>query len=312
MQKTGNPNATRSSMTIAVPRDFNFWRTAYSHGWCSLVPFTFDPASRVLSRVFTTSDGVIVSATIRDGEGRLAVTLESWSKLTSANRAELRGQILTCLRLEEDFSAFHALAGRYPEFRWMKSTRSGRLLRAPTVFEDAVKTLCTTNCSWALTENMVNNLVRLAGPGTDGGPRGFPAPEALAVLSERDLRTHFKLGYRAPYLREFATKAASGDLGIERWRSVEVPREEIDAHLKSLKGFGPYAAGNLLRLLGRYDSLALDSWVRSQFYRLHTRGRKVSDARIEKHYASYGEWRGLVFWLEMTRYWHDDKFTRGE
>jgi hypothetical protein len=77
-----------------------------------------------------------------------------------------------------------------------------------------------------------------------------------------------------------------------------------------VKGIGPYAAGNLLKLVGRYDELGLDSWVRTQYARLHTRGRKVSDARITRHYKRYGTWRGLFFWLEMTRYWHDEKFAR--
>jgi hypothetical protein len=34
----------------------------------------------------------------------------------------------------------------------------------------------------------------------------------------------------------------------------------------------------------------------------------VKDSTIERHYAPYGKWRGLFFWLEMTRYWHDEKF----
>jgi hypothetical protein len=63
-----------------------------------------------------------------------------------------------------------------------------------------------------------------------------------------------------------------------------------------------------MRLVGRYDYLGLDSWVRSKYYELHHNGRKVKDSTIERHYVQYGKWRGLFFWLEMTRYWHDDKF----
>ena len=48
--------------------------------------------------------------------------------------------------------------------------------------------------------------------------------------------------------------------------------------------------------------------MRSKYYELHRNGRKVKDSTIERHYAPYGTWRGLFFWLEMTRYWHDDKF----
>ena len=62
-----------------------------------------------------------------------------------------------------------------------------------------------------------------------------------------------------------------------------------------------------MKLLGRYDRLGLDSWSRGKFYQLHCNGRKVKDATIERHYEEYGEWRGLFFWLEMTREWHDER-----
>jgi 3-methyladenine DNA glycosylase/8-oxoguanine DNA glycosylase len=78
--------------------------------------------------------------------------------------------------------------------------------------------------------------------------------------------------------------------------------------MKTVKGIGPYAAGNLLKLVGRYEYLALDSWVRGRYYELHRRGRKVNDATIEKDYESFGKWRGLLLWFEMTRDWHKGSF----
>jgi hypothetical protein len=41
--------------------------------------------------------------------------------------------------------------------------------------------------------------------------------------------------------------------------------------------------------------------VRQRYAELHARGRKVKDATIERAYARFGRWRGLFFWLEMTR-----------
>src|SRR6266545_2400997 len=79
-------------------------------------------------------------------------------------------------------------AGRkdLPDLRWALARGAGRLLRSPTVFEDAVKTLCTTNCSWALTRLMVERLcARDAGaaPAAAGDPwvrplRGGAPPAA--------------------------------------------------------------------------------------------------------------------------------------
>lgn len=165
--------------------------------------------------------------------------------------------------------------------------------------------LLTTNCSWSLTEAMVGRLMREFGRGGS-----FPRPEAIARSSEHVLRTRCGLGYRAPYVLELARSVADGSLEIESWRRSQASTEELYATIGSVKGFGPYAAGNLLKLLGRYDYLGLDSWVRAQYARLYGGGRRASDRAIERRYREYGQWRGLVFWLEMTRHWHDEKFKR--
>jgi len=36
--------------------------------------------------------------------------------------------------------------------------------------------------------------------------------------------------------------------------------EALFQELRSIKGVGAYSAGNILKLLGRYDYLGLDSW----------------------------------------------------
>jgi hypothetical protein len=77
--------------------------------------------------------------------------------------------------------------------------------------------------------------------------------------------------------------------------------------IKSVKGFGDYAAENLLKLLGRYDGLALDSWLRSQFYKKHNREKVCADKKIERHYKRFGEWKGLAIWCDMTERWFDEK-----
>ena len=155
---------------------------------------------------------------------------------------------------------------------------------------------------------MVTNLVRVAGERLDDALTAFPTPEAVAALSEKTLRAKIKAGYRSPYILELARSVARGDIDIESWRTSPLPTEELFIAIRSVKGIGPYAAGNLLKLVGRYDELALDSWVRGKYCELHRHGRRVKDATIEKDYERFGKWRGLFFWLEMTREWHDDKF----
>jgi hypothetical protein len=81
------------------------------------------------------------------------------------------------------------------------------------------------------------------------------------------------------------------------------PRKGFEEILEE-HGFGPYAAEGILRILGRHDFLALDSWVRMKYRELHPGPKKKTDASIARRYARYGENRGLAMWLELTEEWH--------
>jgi 3-methyladenine DNA glycosylase/8-oxoguanine DNA glycosylase len=213
-----------------------------------------------------------------------------------------------CLRIDEDFTELFREARKHKQYRWIPRMRVGRLLRAPTVFEDVVKMICTTNCSWALTENMVGNLTTKLGTSLGDSIYSFPTPKVLSGVKESFLRKEIKLGYRSPYILELAQRIAGGKLDLESWRTSSLPTEELYEQALTVKGMGAYAAGNILRLLGRYDYLALDSWVRKKFSEIHHNGRTVSDRTIERHYKPFGKWKGLFFWLEMTEYWYKEKF----
>ncbi len=245
---------------------------------------------------------------MRSSTNHLRIDARSGSPLTKVQSIEAQELLSACLRLGEDFSTFHAEARRRPQYRWIAQRGVGRLLRAPTVFEDLIKMMCTTNCSWSLTTNMVNNLIEELGEKHPDGLLSFPTPQAIAGVSEKFVRKTIRAGYRSPYLIECAERVANGELDVESWRTSVLSTEDLYRLIQGVKGMGPYAAGNLLRLLGRYSNLALDSWVRSQYAKIHHNGKKVSDRTIERAYRDYGRWRGLFFWLEMTRPWFDKKF----
>ena len=295
-----------STFSLATPANFSFWRTVFSHGWCELPPFSVSTGRRQMERTLTLPRRMPVHCILQEDGSNVAVTVRSYRPLTPTQCEHAASQLRACLRLDEDFGPFHDAARRYPEFRWVCETGSGRLLRAPTVFEDAVKMLLTTNCTWRLTTIMVANLMQAVGERFDEEHRAFPAPDAVASLSERTLRTRIKTGYRSPYLLRMARDVAEGKLDMESWRTSTLPTPELYEEIRKVKGVGPYAAGNLLRLLGRCDYLALDSWVRQQFFKIHRKGRIVKDITIERHYEKFGIWKGLFFWLEMTKEWHDE------
>jgi N-glycosylase/DNA lyase len=169
--------------------------------------------------------------------------------------------------------------------------------------------MCTTNCSWALTDKMVNCLVDELGRKSRDGRRTFPTPEAMAAKAERFYRDKIRAGYRAPYLKELAERVAGGGIEVESWAASELPTAELRREMKKVKGIGDYAAENMLRLIGRYDCLALDSWVRGKFKRTRNGGRKTSDKKIERYYSRFGSWRGLALWCDMTRDWLESEDT---
>ena len=209
------------------------------------------------------------------------------------------------LRLDEDLVPFYESINGYEEFAWISRQGAGRMLRSPTVFEDLVKMICTTNCSWALTEKMVTGLVQNLGRESDDGRRTFPKAEAMAAMPVKFFVDEVRAGYRAPYLKEVAEKVANGSLNVESWLSTEVPTNEVIKNMKQVKGVGDYAAENLLRLLGRYDGLALDSWTRAKFFQVRNNGRKATDKKIARFYARFGQWHGVAFWCDRTRDWLD-------
>jgi N-glycosylase/DNA lyase len=168
--------------------------------------------------------------------------------------------------------------------------------------------ICTTNCSWALTVKMVTGLVDKLGRESDdraGSRKSFPTAEAMAEMPLKFFVDEVRAGYRAPYLKELAGRVASGELNVEAWLTSPLSTPELIKELKGVKGVGDYAAENLLKLLGRYDGLALDSWTRARFYEIRNSGRKANDKKIARYYARFNEWRGLALWCDVTRDWLD-------
>ena len=279
----------------------DFWRTASSHGLASLPPFARDEARRLLAVVLPVPGApprtVTMSAT--------GVALEiraAGAPLPAAAAPALLAGVRHVLRLDADLSRFYELVAEDPTLAWAAGG-AGRLLRAPTVFCDVVRTICTTNCAWSATERMVAALVAALGePTADGSGHAFPTPAAMAEAGEAFYVREMRAGYRARALHELAVAVAEGALDLEALADPRMAEAAVEARLRALRGVGPYAAAHLLLLLGRYRSLTLDSWTRPTFLQLAGM-RQATDRTIRRRFARYGEWAGLAFWLCLTRSW---------
>jgi len=294
-----------ATLHIKKPETFSFRHTICSHGWYDLAPFEMDKEIFSLTYVFTRGPkGKPIVATVSEENSQLRIDLP----IKNFDEVGIVRDVRHILRLDDDIEHFYATISGHERLEWVAAKKAGRLLRSPTVFEDMVKTLCTTNCSWGLTRKMVENLVRKLGQPDGKGRYAFPTANAMASVDEDFYRNEIKCGYRSPFFLELAKKVASGEVDPELWLTSDKPTPELKREIKQIKGFGDYAAENLLKLLGRYDGLTLDSWLRARFYAMHNGDKKCADKKIEKHYAKFGEWKGLAIWCDMTETWFDERF----
>ncbi len=286
---------------LKTPRDFSFRRTVNSHGWCDLAPFTAAADATSVATVVALQNGGARRIVLREDGG--VVVLESPGAADAATRRALIEAGRRVLALDVDVSEFHDVVRRVPRYRWIADTRSGRLLRAPTAWEDVIKLVLTTNCSWAFTKKMTTALVERYGEQSPDGARSFPTARRLARVRDAEFRDVVRAGYRSPYLEALSRAVSKGHADPAAWdsdvREVSVLRREI----LDLPGVGPYVAENLLKFLGKPDGLGLDSAIRAGYSERYHGGRKVTDRTIARRVAPLGRWAGLALWFDLWRDW---------
>jgi N-glycosylase/DNA lyase len=288
----------------------DLWRTILSHGLNSLPPAEIDEEARTLTITVPLASGA-ATVVVREGESATALVE---SKGGARAKRETLDQVAYLLRLDEDLSGFYELAAVDPALEWVTSG-AGRMMRSATIFEEVVKTICTTNCAWSGTERMVGAIVEHLGERAPGAPasgpagRTFPTPQAMAEADESFYRDVARAGYRGAYLRTLAASVADGSVDLDALdvANDDLSDEEVAKRLLELPGVGPYAAAHIMMLIGRYSRLVLDSWTRPKYARV--RGRKASDSTLVRRYRRYGRWAGLAFWLFLTRDWVEEGTT---
>jgi 3-methyladenine DNA glycosylase/8-oxoguanine DNA glycosylase len=268
-------------------------RTLASHGVADLPPNEIDAEAATLTTTLTLRQG---ATTVQVGDGSSGAVRVTGS----GPRAGVLDAIRHMLRLDDDLSAFYALARADPALAWA-AAGAGRMMRSPTVFEDVVKTICTTNCAWSATVRMTTALVKELGAEAPDGRHAFPTPTAMAEAGDEFYRDGVRAGYRGAYLRTLALAVADGALDLEALNDPELDDDDVAERLLALPGCGPYATAHMMMLLGRYSRLILDSWTRPKYARVN--GRKAADRTIERRFRRYGDYAGLAFWLYLTRDW---------
>ena len=285
-------------MTISLntPSAFNLPAVVRSHGWIQMEPFAETP-DHGLAYVLRLSSGKVLRFDVHATHSGLR--LSSTELLSEAEQAELGQTVTWMLDLEQDLTEFYSLARQEPKLVKMVERQAGRVLRSPTLFEDVLRTLLTTNTLWKHTLRMCRELTTRYGEPLPCDPdqHAFPTPQRLAQVDEPTLRQQCRMGYRAPYVNELSQRVASGELDLEALKTSALPTLELRKELMGIKGVGGYAAANLLMLLGRYDYVPVDSWalkvVSTEFFM----GEKVTPKQVLSTFERWGKWQGLVYWF---------------
>ncbi len=300
-----------SRLTITPPADYLLSRDACSYGYCMLAPNRWVVSEQALETCLhiTTDDadggvGCIITQPDQRTGGPLQVRTDA--RLDAAQQRAVKAQIRRMLRLDEsaeDIAAFHSV-----DDRWRESGR-GRLIRTPTLFEDIITTVTNCNVTWPGTINMNRRLCEVLGARSPSGLRAFPTARRMARTRPGTLRGRCRVGYRDQRMVDLAKLFVRGEVDEAWLGSASTTDDEVYRFLLKLPGIGPYAAGNIMQLLGRYSRLALDTEsVRHGKTVLGMTGSSPAILkRLERHYEAFGEHKFRSYWLELWTWYESQR-----
>ncbi len=265
-----------------------------------LSPFEWDEERQILRYIWRSAAGDVLRLCISATDGGVLVTLPDLTQLGAGVRDEIEAVVRTMLNLDWDLREFYTAMAGFPGYDWLEAEYHGRILTSASLWEDLVKVLLTTNCTWAQTIDMSRRVCQL-GPAhaTLTGDHAFPTAGTIADLDFADLAAAVRAGYRNAYLHELAQRIAGGEVDLDSWALLD--SDCLYRAVKSLKGFGDYAAGTIARMVGHFDKVAIDTACHDMYAKLHNNGVKGSVKDIKAHYARFGKWRGLVMWMDIMR-----------
>jgi N-glycosylase/DNA lyase len=115
----------------------DFARTIVSHGVAELPPNRVELKARTLETTLPVSRG---ARTVRITASDTKLKIDAVAGIVGTQaRGALTKTVARMFRLDENLSGFYTLVGEDGDLGWC-AQGAGRMLRAPTVFEDVVKT----------------------------------------------------------------------------------------------------------------------------------------------------------------------------
>ncbi len=313
---------TERTVRVPVRKPFSVFATAISHGWYQTMPFRWDGKRGVLQRAEQLMDGSVVLLEMTDEPSSKPGYRDAVIHVTGERAAdpgvaeEMARRAAIMLHLDEDLRGFYKLARERPELAHVVKWGAGRVMRAPYLWEDVIKTILGTNVLWKQAVVMINRVADLGEP-FPGDPtmRAWPSPGRVTRAGEKHFRDVVRAGYRAPYILELAHAQKSGALDFDALDAQSASDDSLVLFKKltALKGVGKSSAHFLMNLLGHYDHISVDSATYAYAKRALFRGKRPTEKQIRKRFAEFGRWQSLVYWFgrwSPKREWWEDASGR--
>jgi 3-methyladenine DNA glycosylase/8-oxoguanine DNA glycosylase len=230
----------------------------------------------------------------------LVITVKGENARDPGIAPEMARRVTVMLHADEDLSGFYELCKHVPELAAARKLGAGRCMRAPSLWEDIVKTILSTNVTWRQAVTMINRLAELGEPcPADPSLRAWPTPGQVIRAKEKFLRDTVRAGYRAPYITELARTQKSGKIDLETIDAAakKMTEKQLFDTLVALKGVGKSSAHFLMNLLGHYDHLPVDSATYAYAKRELFHGTRPTEKQIRRRFARYGKWQSLAYWF---------------
>jgi 3-methyladenine DNA glycosylase/8-oxoguanine DNA glycosylase len=280
---------------LTVP--FNLEAVTKTHGWFQLAPFYWQEAEKRLHWIVRIDTRVCEVDLFQID--KKTIQLSSTQRLRDGDWQIVDEKFRHVFNLDVDLAPFYRLCGADPLLRILRRRGLGRIMRAETVYEDVFKSICATNVLWKQAVKMVNNIAELGEKPPHSALRAFPTAEAILAAGEAFLLDRGRVGYRSRYLMALCERTVAGDDQARQVERGEITGSDLFAFFTSYQGIGPVTARYLAALYGSFSELAVDSAVFSYMAKTHFNGRKPTALAVQQHYARFGEWRYLAYWMEF-------------
>ena len=290
-------------LTFNPPKHYDLYMTCHAHGWKNLSPFRWDEAEKALHFAAIVRD-IPTDFTVNQRKNKISVTLNSEQRHGAQHLQTATAMITRSLGLGIDTAPLLEISEKIgAEYVKLIKLGAGRLLRSPTLWEDAAKTLFTTNCAWSLTkricESFCSDVFSNAAP---SGGYPFPTPERIAPYSPKELNKVTPVGYRSEYLVGLAEHFTQDSL-VKNIENNGFDYKSADAIVRKIRGFGDYATAHMLILTGYYDEVPIDTVVLAYLKENH-RVRKPRSF-IDRTYRKWGRYKWWGLKLEMILRHHN-------